>query len=338
MNKKTIFGIIFVLMFSIFIVGCSEKSDAEEPEDKDKNEVKEVADEKAVADDEAEEEESAVPEDEELFDMLETNIQTMQEKDIDAYMETIHPDSPAYDSTKDLMDQMDVYELDVDISNLNVEDKSEDEATVSFTQKSVKIDGPDYQNNEIEGVHTLKPDDGVWKVFNTDVTEQTALDEDGEVMEEPAEADGEVAMEGEYADILTDLEMPFGEDWVLVDYQEADGEGIAEFTGMDEKQDSLALHYVEDGEELIGAEGFIDAMEENLTELVTGKFDFNKKDVTDKEGLYDFSIKDDDIEFDQEEIGRAFVQDGDLFVIRYTLLDETIDDKDEWFDKFKQVK
>lgn len=334
MSKKTVFGIILVFMISIFVVGCSDKSDAEESKDTDKNKEKEAA--------EAEEAESAVPEDEELLSVLKENIKTMQDKDIDAYMETIHPDSPAYDSTEDLLDQMERYELDIDISDLSVEDKSEDEATVSFTQRSMKVDGPDYQNNEIKGVHTLKPDDDVWKIYNTDATEQIALDEDGEVMDDPAEddaaMDGDVAMEGEYVDKLTDLEMPFGEDWELVDYNEEDGEGIAEFTGTDEKEDALALHYVEDGEALMGTEGLIDSMKENLSGMVTGDFDFNKEEVTDEEGLYDFTIKDDDVEYDQEEVGRVFVQDGDLFIVRYTLLDDTIDDKDGWIEKFKEVK
>lgn len=341
MNKKSIFALILVLMLSLFVVACSDKSEAEESDKTDENEEKE-----ATKDEKEEEEESAVPEDEELFRVLEDNIQTMQDEDIDAYMETIHPDSPAYDTTEDLMEQMAVYELDVEVSDLSVADKSEDEATVNFTQRSMKIEGPDYQNNEIKGVHTLKPDEGVWKIFGTEASEQIALDEDGEVMEDP-EADldlegddmeGEVAMEGEYADILTDLEMPFGEDWMLADYQEENGEGVAEFIGTGELDESLSLHYIEDGEALIGAEGIIDSIKENLSEIVTGDLDFNKEDATDEEGLYELSIEDDEEQYDQEEVGRAFVQDGGLFIIRYTLFEDTIDDKDDWFEKFKQVK
>lgn len=324
-NKKRIIGYLMVIMLGVFIVGCSEKSNAEESKDTDKNEVKE----------------DAVPEDEELFTVLKENIKSMEEDDIDRYMETIHPESPAFDSTKDLMEQLSAYTLDIKISDLVVEEKSEEEAKVSFKQKSIKIDGPEYQNNEVIGVHTLKPDGGVWKVFNTEPTEQLALDDDGKVIEEE-EADAE--MKGKYGAIIKDLEMPFESDkWGLVNYNEAEGEAIAEFIATDSVEDSdltelLAVHYFEDGEDLIGTERVIQTMEKNLSQTLTGDFKFNTNEISAEEGTFDFSITGDKEELDQEEIGRAFAKDGDLFLVRYTVLEEKMDDKDAWIEKLKQVK
>lgn len=336
MNKRGLFGFMMVMMLSIFVVACSEKSDDEESKDNDK---------KVETADTNEKEENAVPEDEELFTVLDKNLQTIQDQDIDGYMETIHPESPAYDSTKDIMDQMTVYTLDIELSKLSVEEKSADEAKVSYTQRSMKVDGPEYQNNEVSGFHILKPDNGKWKIFTSEATEQVALDENGEVLNtEEADMSTEVEMEGEYASIITDLEMPFESDkWGLANYKEADGEAVAEFIAMDGTDDSelselLAVHYFEDGADLIGTEVFIDTMEKNLSEMITGKLEFNRGKITEEEGTFDFTVKEDDVELDQEEIGRAFVKDGDLFVVRYTTLVEKMDDKDTWIEKLKEVK
>lgn len=109
-------------------------------------------------------------------------------------------------------------------------------------------------------------------------------------------------------------------------------------TDDSELSELLAVHYFEDGADLIGTEVFIDTMEKNLSEMITGKLEFNRGKITEEEGTFDFTVKEDDVELDQEEIGRAFVKDGDLFVVRYTTLVEKMDDKDTWIEKLKEVK
>lgn len=330
---------MFVLFISLFIVACSNDSDNENEETVDAEASEETNNADANEEDEAEgsEEENAVPEDEELFAVLEANLEALTENDLDAYMDTIHSESPLYDTTRTTIDQLSVYTLDMELFDLVVEEKSEEEATISYKQTTMKVDGPDFMNNETHGAHVLRPDNGSWKIYSSEEpTEVIPLDENGEVIEE---TDADVAAEGVYIDAITSLEIPFDEGmWELESYEEADGEALAEFLLVDEDltnfTELFSIHYYPDGDELLGAEGFIEMMEMNLTEMTTGNLEFNSAE----EGFFEFSLTEDDIQLDQEEVARVFAKDNDLYVIRYTTFEKTIEDQDEWVDKLKSIQ
>ncbi|WP_404457603.1 hypothetical protein [Oceanobacillus kapialis] len=338
---KKIIGLIIVLTIALFLGACSESTSSEEPKEE---ETESSADTEAAE----ETEESAIPEDDELFAVLEANIQTMMDQDKDAHMETIHSESPSYDSTDQLWDQMAVYTLDMELSDLSVEEKTEGEATVSYTQTSMKVDGPEYQNNLTKGVHTLKPEDGVWKIYSSVAEETIPLDENGEEMEQGEAsgggATGEAAMEGEYAEFITSLEMPFDSDkWVLGNYAEAQGEGVAEFLANGENfqnyTEMLTVHvYPELTSQDNSHSAYVDMMETNLNSMIDGELEFNRIEEANQEIIYEFSVTGDSTMLDQEEVARAFIKDGMLFVVRYTAMEGMIENKDEWLEKIKQVK
>lgn len=337
MSKK-FYVLIIVLLLSLFAAACSDDTSSEAEDDSaSTEEAEDKAKEKEAA---AEEEESAIPEDEDLFSVLETNVQTLVDQNVEGHMETIHSESPAYEGTEENLNMLADYTLDMQLSDLEVEEKTEEEARVAYTQVSMKLEGPAYQNNQTKGVHILKPEDGVWKIFNTEIAETVALDENGEVME--ADAQGSAVMEGQYADLLLELEMPFDSDkWVLGNYQEAEGEAIAEFlvNGEDFETYSelLTLHYYENGNEAVGTINFIDTMEANLGEIITGNLEFNRIAESEQEGIYEFIVTEDETQLDQEEVARVFVKDNDLYVIRYTTMEQSIEDKEGWLEKLKGV-
>lgn len=338
MNVKKVLGIMFVLFISLFIVACSNESDNESEGTNDAEATEETNDAEANEENGSEEaEENVVPEDEALFAVLEANLEALTENDLDAYMETIHSESPLYDTTRTTIDQLSVYTLDMELFDLVVEEKSEEEATISYKQTTMKVDGPDFMNNETHGVHVLRPDDGAWKIYSSEEpSEIIPLDENGEVIEETA---ADAAAEGVYIDTITSLEIPFDEGkWELENYEEGDGEATAEFLLVDEDQTNFTelftIHYYPDGDELLGAEGFIEMMEMNLTEMTTGELEFNSAE----EGFFDFSLTEDDIQLDQEEVARVFAKDNDLYVVRYTTFEKSIEDKDEWVDKLKSIQ
>lgn len=339
MGMKKVLGIMFVLFISLFIAACSNDSDNANQKTDDAEASKEVNDAEENEKDEAEasEEEKAVPEDEELFAVLEANLEALTENDLEAYMDTVHSESPLYDTTRTTIEQLSVYTLDMELFDLVVEEKSEEEATISYKQTTMKVDGPDFANNETHGVHVLRPDDGTWKIYSSEEpSEIIMLDENGEVIEETAD---DIAAEGVYIDTITSLEIPFDEGkWELENYEEGDGEATAEFLLVDEDQTNFTelftIHYYPDGDELLGVEGFIEMMEVNLTEMTTGELEFNSAE----EGFFDFSLTEDDIQLDQEEVARVFAKDNDLYVIRYTTFEKIIENKDEWTDKLKSIQ
>lgn len=311
------------------MAGCSSDSAEEADAEAEKKETEENA--------ETEDEKDAVPEDDELFKVIEKNVQTMADKDIDSHMETITSDESAQAGTKELMEQMEAYDLDIEVANLKVEEKDEKEAQVSYTQKTVKKEGPDYQNTEVDGVHTLKLDeDGEWKIFDTEINEQRALDENGEIIENSDMDDEEI--EGQYVEELQALDLPINEEeWEFLGYDEDVGTGFAYFAEDGDLANQLGVHVVKNSADEL--EAFIELTEQNLEDIIsTGDIEFKTKDMTDEEGFYEFKVTDDEVEEDQHEIGRAFVSDGDIYLVRYTSIGEEIDDKEKWIEKLKQVK
>jgi hypothetical protein len=93
-------------------------------------------------------------------------------------MATIHPEAPSFDSTKDIVKQMfAVLDVKYTVSDLKVVTASPDEAQVSFVQKMEKTGGEgQFQNNIVEGIHTLRPDHGKWKIYRTLNEKITGLD------------------------------------------------------------------------------------------------------------------------------------------------------------------
>jgi len=309
------------------MVGCSSDSAEEADAEAEKEETEEKSD--------AAEEKDVVPEDDELFKVVEKNVQTMADKDIDGHMETIYPDES--DGTKDMLKQLEDFDLDIEVTNLKVEEKDEEEAKVSYTQKTVKNEGPTYQDNEVDGVHVLKLDeDGKWKIADTELVDQRALDENGEVIDESDMADGE--MEGQYVEELQALDLPINEeDWEFLAYDEAAGTGFAYFAEGGDLNKQFGAHIVKSGAGELAA--LIDQTEQSVEENITnGDIEFKTKDMTDEEGFYEFTVTNDDVEEEQYEVGRAFVLGDDLYLVRYMSIGEEIEDKEEWIEKLKQVK
>lgn len=60
-----------------------------------------------------------------------------------------------------------MYDLNYKIEKLKVLEKNDNEAKVEFVKITTKLKGPDFNNNKITGVHTLKMDGGSWKIFST---------------------------------------------------------------------------------------------------------------------------------------------------------------------------
>jgi len=128
-----------------------------------------------------------------LFQAVEDNVHALEKKDVDAVMATIHPQAPSFESTRDIISEMfKAVDLKYTLSDLKVVSATPDEARVSFVQKTEKVGGEaGFQNNIVQGVHTLRPDNGKWKIYRTFQTSVTGLD--GKPLAAPTEAAQEAA-------------------------------------------------------------------------------------------------------------------------------------------------
>lgn len=107
-----------------------------------------------------------------------TNLAAMEKGDLDAVMATIHPDSPAYNNTPELVRGMIAqFKLHYELEHVAVEAVAGDSIRVGFVQATYKLSGPDdFQDSRLSGVHVAKRDGKAWKIWFTQVRRVEALE------------------------------------------------------------------------------------------------------------------------------------------------------------------
>ena len=100
--------------------------------------------------------------------------EALNRKDIKGSLVYIHPE--VLQKTEEMTEKIySVYDLHSSYSRLVVESVSFDEAKVRFSMTTERIKGPAFRDNTIEGVHTLKKHNGLWKIYTTAVTSSKFL-------------------------------------------------------------------------------------------------------------------------------------------------------------------
>lgn len=216
-------------------------------------------------------------------------------------------------------------------------------AKIAYTQTAMKVSGPTYQNNKIVGVHTLKPEDGKWKIYNSEVQETIPLDENGKEIKQSANPN--VKVEGEFAPIMKKLEINLEQEkWTVSAYTEAAGEASLEFLPKGETAQNytelFSVQFYKDGNKKAGTKAWIKSMKQNLNKIITGDLKFKVINQSATEGTYFFAVANDEKQANQQEIARVFVEGNDLFVARYTVMEQKMDKatKSKWQDKLSKVK
>ena len=112
-----------------------------------------------------------------IFGAIHENVHALEKKDVETVMATIHPQCPVYADTKAVVEEMfRSVDLKYTLSDLRVVSATPEEVKVSFTQKTEKLSGEaQFENNIVEGIHTLRPDKGTWKIYKTLQTKITDL-------------------------------------------------------------------------------------------------------------------------------------------------------------------
>lgn len=98
------------------------------------------------------------------------NVRALQREDLEAYLATIDPGSPVFETTKALTQALfNNYDLKYELNSIEVISTAGNEAKVRVTQTTRKIAGPDFRDNRVVAIHTLRKSNGRWKLFRTDV-------------------------------------------------------------------------------------------------------------------------------------------------------------------------
>ena len=112
-----------------------------------------------------------------IFAAIHDNVHALETKDVETVMATIHPDSPAFAGTKAAVEEMFAsVDLKYTLSDLRIETATPEEVKVSFKQKTEKQgERGQFVSNIVEGIHTLRPDKGRWKIYKSLQTKVTDL-------------------------------------------------------------------------------------------------------------------------------------------------------------------
>ena len=108
---------------------------------------------------------------------LKAQINAMNGEDLPAFMSYLHPDNVAFKSAESTTRQLfNDYELRTVLEKTEAVSLTEGEAKVKFTQLTQKLSGPEFRDNRVTGLHTLRKDHGVWKIFATEADGVVYLD------------------------------------------------------------------------------------------------------------------------------------------------------------------
>jgi hypothetical protein len=109
--------------------------------------------------------------------VVRTQLDALNRQNLNTSMDSIHPSSPMFQSTKEFGETLfKNYKLRFTLQNLVLESITADTAKVRFTQITRKISGPEFQNNRLTGVHTLKKHQGKWKIYDSKTIKIEYLD------------------------------------------------------------------------------------------------------------------------------------------------------------------
>lgn len=185
--KKWLLLLVASMMF--VVAGCGDK-DEDKEEDPVEEEDENAEDEEENEDENGEGEEGNDPAEigevdqaiaDEALAVLEENNNYANAQDIDGYLKAI-PESMQEQMRQTLQQTFSQGQIEFEIVDYQYESANENEVVISVLQTTVaKEEIPGFEDNISELMHTLQPENGEWKIFNTQVLNSEPYGEEGGV-------------------------------------------------------------------------------------------------------------------------------------------------------------
>ena len=94
------------------------------------------------------------------------NLEHTQNEDIEAVMGDMHSQSPSYLPTQQLLMQLfPAYDVKYELIDYQFIGEDSEYAYVKVQQRTKKISGPAFQDNEVEALFVFKQENGTWKLW-----------------------------------------------------------------------------------------------------------------------------------------------------------------------------
>jgi uncharacterized protein YceK len=112
-----------------------------------------------------------------IFGVIHTQIKALNKRDAEGALAVMHPEAPGLAAIRESTFQITAAaDLLYMIQSMSLESASDTEARVRYTQVTQKVSGPEFRNNRVTGIHTLRKYQGKWRLYSTEVTKVEFLD------------------------------------------------------------------------------------------------------------------------------------------------------------------
>lgn len=119
---------------------------------------------------------------------VETNLEGLNKKDLEMTMLVVHPESVNYEPTKKAITYFnEQYDLKCSLIAFKFICLDGDYAIVRIKQRTNKIKGPGFKDNEVDMYHIFRKDKDAWKIWQSTILETTYLEKEEEREEEQEE-------------------------------------------------------------------------------------------------------------------------------------------------------
>jgi hypothetical protein len=105
------------------------------------------------------------PTDAEVKAVVAENLKATQASDLDAIRATIHPDSIAQNTIGQAAAALSAYKLKYEAVSVGFIGMVDDYALIRVVQRTTRVAGPDFLDNEIDGIWALRLDGTKWKYW-----------------------------------------------------------------------------------------------------------------------------------------------------------------------------
>jgi hypothetical protein len=107
-----------------------------------------------------------------LEEAVKRHVQTQQDEDLKAFMETIHTQSPVNLATKTQMPPLfEAFDFKLEILSLKFVGKDDDYAFVRTKIRTTKTSGAAFKNTDMDQLLIFRLEDQKWKLWNQSVLE-----------------------------------------------------------------------------------------------------------------------------------------------------------------------
>ncbi len=97
---------------------------------------------------------------------VEQNLVACADEDLAGMLATLHSRSPSYLSTQQAMDQVfAAYDLDYTLIGFSLVGADDEYAYARVKQRTEKVSGPAFRDNDIDMLQIFKREDGAWKLW-----------------------------------------------------------------------------------------------------------------------------------------------------------------------------